>query len=263
MKKMYRVLAMVLVGLLLLSGCGDDGSSRDRDKQGNRIKGSVDVSFAPADENVTPTAEQLEAVKAIIEKRLIAQNISDYEAYVDVTNGQVDFRIPWANTSQYAKTMIKNLTRTGMVLFYEGNQTVAGADGYSSPVGTLVLDGDDILSAEATYMQVSETGTNPECVIALTLNDSGTKAFAAATTRLAAGGGKMSIWLDLGAAWAEENNMGRYQLLQEPDVNEPITGGEAIITGFIDYESAKDIADLIMAGSLPFGIAVKKLSIYP
>ena len=224
------------------------------------IQGGVDVVFGAADENANPTAEQIDAVKTIIEKRLVAQNITDYEAYADSANGQVIVRFPWANKSQSAESLVAELGKTGMLQFYEGNTTETTEDGQTIPKGTLVLDGNDVASAEAIYTQVDEKDTTPQYVISLTLKDSGKKAFSDATKKLA-GNGKISIWLDFGETWAKENDTARYQMLQDPDVNSHISNGQAIITGFADYESAKEIADLITSGALPFGITDKSISV--
>ena len=226
------------------------------------IQGGVDVVFGPADENANPTDEQIDAVKTIIEKRLVAQNITDYEAYADSANGQVIVRFPWANKSQSAESLVADLGRTGMLQFYEGNATET-KDGQTVPKGTLVLDGNDVASAEAIYTQVDEKDTTPQYVIALKLNDSGKKAFSDATKKLSATNpkGKISIWLDFGEAWAKDKGEARYQMLQDPDVQSHISNGEAIITGFADYESAKEIADLITSGALPFSITDKSISV--
>ncbi|MBR0447191.1 MAG: protein translocase subunit SecD, partial [Clostridia bacterium] len=64
------------------------------------IQGGVDVVFGPVDENVDPTDEQLDAVKTIIEQRMVSKNITDYEAYTDPANNQVIVRFPWASTTE-------------------------------------------------------------------------------------------------------------------------------------------------------------------
>ena len=102
------------------------------------IQGGVDVVFGPADENANPTADQIDAVKTIIEKRLVAQNITDYEAYADSANGQVIVRFPWADKSQSAESLVADLGKTGMLQFYEGNSTSTTDDGQTIPKGTLV-----------------------------------------------------------------------------------------------------------------------------
>ena len=223
------------------------------------IQGGVDVVFGPADKDANPTAEQIDAVKTIIEKRLVAQNITDYEAYADAANGQVIVRFPWANKSQSAESLVEDLGKTGMLQFYEGDETET-KDGQTVPKGTLVLDGNDVKSATAMVNQDETSATTSPYVIALELNESGKKAFADATTKLA-NKGKISIWLDFGEAWAKENDESRYQMLQAPEVNDPITDGQAVITGFADYEGAKEIADLITSGALPFSITDKSISV--
>ena len=268
-KAAFFIVAVLILTLCITSIFGVYGQFGDRTdtvirgisdiRWGVDIQGGVDVVFGPADENANPTDEQIDAVKTIIEKRLVAQNITDYEAYADAANGQVIVRFPWANKSQSAESLVEDLGRTGMLQFYEGNSTET-KDGQTIPKGTLVLDGDDVKSAEAKFMQVSETSTQQEYVIALELKDSGKKAFSDATKKLA-GNGKISIWLDFGEAWAKENNQQRYQMLQDPDVNSHISDGQAVITGFADYESAKEIADLITSGALPFGITDKSISV--
>lgn len=58
------------------------------------IRGGVDVTFAPEDENIEVTADQINDVRNVIAQRLIRNNITDYEAYSDVTNKQVIVRFP-------------------------------------------------------------------------------------------------------------------------------------------------------------------------
>ena len=46
------------------------------------IKGGVNVTFVPS-EDYDATEEQLEAAQLVIENRLVALNVIDYELYVD------------------------------------------------------------------------------------------------------------------------------------------------------------------------------------
>ena len=46
------------------------------------IKGGVNVTFVPS-EDYDATEEQLEAAQLVIENRLVALNVTDYELYVD------------------------------------------------------------------------------------------------------------------------------------------------------------------------------------
>ena len=267
-KAAFFIVAVLILTLCVTSIFGVYGQYGDRTdtiirgiadiRWGVDIQGGVDVVFGPADEDANPTAEQIDAVKTIIEKRLVSQNITDYEAYADAANGQVIVRFPWANKSQSAESLVADLGRTGMLQFYEGNATET-KDGQTVPKGTLILDSDDVKSAEAKFMQTSETGPQ-EYVIALELKDSGKKAFSDATKKLAKTG-KISIWLDFGEGWAKENDTARYQMLQAPNVESHISDGQAIINGFASYEEAKEIADMITSGALPFSITDKSISV--
>ena len=272
-KAAFFIVAVVIICLCVTSIFGIYAQFGDRTdtiirgisdiRWGVDIQGGVDVVFGPADENANPTPEQVDAVKTLIEKRLVAQNITDYEAYADSANGQVIVRFPWANQSQSAESLVADLGKTGMLLFYEGEGTT-DSNGYPVPPtdkNKLVLDGNAVISAEAIYTQIDETNTTPQYVIALKLNDSGKKAFSDATKKLAPSKGKISIWLDFGEAYAKENGGSRYSMLSAPAVENHIANGEAIITGFANYEDAKEVADMITSGALPFGITDKSISV--
>lgn len=206
------------------------------------IQGGVDVVFGPVDENVDPTDEQLDAVKTIIEQRMVSKNITDYEAYTDPANNQVIVRFPWASTTETPEQAVKELGQTAMLSFYIGAET----DDEGKPTGSLVLDGNDVKSAEAMYQIVDETTQQYEYVVALELNDSGKSAFSKATKQQSANKGTISIWLD-------------DQMISNPTVNNHIENGEAVITGSQTFEEAKELADLITSGALPFKIEAKSL----
>ena len=206
------------------------------------IQGGVDVVFGPVDENVDPTDEQLDAVKTIIEQRMVNKNITDYEAYTDPANNQVIVRFPWASTTETPEQAVKELGQTAMLSFYIGSET----DDKGKPTGSLVLDGNDVKSAQAMYQIVDETTQQYEYVVALELNDSGKSAFSKATKQQSANKGTISIWLD-------------DQMISNPTVNHHIENGEAVITGSQTFEEAKELADLITSGALPFEIEAKSL----
>ena len=55
------------------------------------IKGGVNVTFVPSD-GYDATEEQLEAAQLVIENRLVALNVTDYELYVDNNSDSSSFR---------------------------------------------------------------------------------------------------------------------------------------------------------------------------
>jgi protein-export membrane protein SecD len=76
----------------------------------------------------------------------------------------------------------------------------------------------------------------PEYVVSLNFNDEGAQKFADATTKFV--GQPIYILLD-------------EAVISMPTVNEPITTGEAVISGDFTYEAAEELATLINSGNLP------------
>lgn len=210
------------------------------------IQGGVDVTFGPSDDSIEVTANQLDGVKKVIEQRMVSKNITDYEAYTDAANKQVIVRFPWNSTTETPQDAVAEIGQTAMLEFHYDDTT--GDDG--KPTGALILNGDDVESAEARY-QTNETGSG-EYVVALKLKESGKQAFAEATRKQFVSensdqNGKISIWLD-------------NQMISSPSVNAVITDGQAVISGsFETYADAKSLADLITSGALPFAVEAKSL----
>ena len=64
-------------------------------RTGIDISGGIEVTFAPEDESIQADISQVNAMKDVIVRRMIAKGITDYEAYTDTDNGQVIIRFPW------------------------------------------------------------------------------------------------------------------------------------------------------------------------
>ena len=196
------------------------------------IRGGVDVTFMPADD-VDATDEQLAAAKTVIEDRLVGLGITDYESYVDNNKDRIIVRFPWKSDEAdfNPQTAIDEIGTTAKMVFRKG----------SSATGEEILSGDDVASASAAYNETEGW------VVQLKFNSTGASAFADATTELAASKGTISIWLD-------DNN------ISTATVNEAITGGEAIIKGNFDQDSASTLANQINSGSLPFALSAESYS---
>ena len=171
----------------------------------------------------------MESAKAIIETRLVNNNITDYEVYLDSANHQVIVRFPWAaDESDFdAQEAIRELGETAMLTFHNG-------DNNSTPA---FMKGEVVDSATASYDE--EHGY----VVALRLNPTGAAAFATATAQAAANKTNISIYMD-------------DTQISSASCSEAITGGQAIIYGNFTAESATELAQLINAGSLPFALSV-------
>lgn len=202
------------------------------------IRGGVEATFKPAD-GVDASDEEIETAKAVIETRLVSNNITDYELYADASSDRIIVRFPWKEdeTSFDAKTAIEEISATAQLTFRPGNSystTDMNSKGelvYKTPTGdteTILMDGSNVASAQAGV-----NGT--EYVVGLKLKDS--KIFEDITTQY--NGQTVSIWLD-------------DEMISAPTVQAVITNGEASITGLTSAEEAQSLATKINAGALPF-----------
>ena len=192
------------------------------------IRGGVEAVFSPDKAGVDITDADMDSAKAIIETRMVNQNITDYEVYTDSDNHQIIVRFPWAaDESDFdAASAVQELGETALLKFCEGETS------------------DKVILSGAADIKKATAGLNPEnnqAIVQLELTDSGKSKFASATARLV--GSTISIWMD-------------ETMISAPKVNEAITNGEAMITGMGGAEEAKDLADKINAGSLPFALTV-------
>ena len=192
------------------------------------IRGGVEAVFSPDKKGVEITSDDMDAAKQIIETRLVNKNITDYEVYTDAKNHQIIVRFPWAaDESDFdAAAAVQELGETALLTFCK-NETK-----------------DDVILKGAADIQKAQAGYHPEtgeAIVNLTLTKQGTSKFATATAQLV--NQKISIWMD-------------DTMIQAPTVNQAITGGEAYISGMESAEAAKELADKINAGSLPFALTV-------
>lgn len=109
---------------------------------------------------------------------------------------------------------------------------------FKNEQGQVVLTGNDLKDAKEEKAQ----NGNPE--VAITFNEAGTQKFAALTTDSV--GRPIGIYLD-------------GNLLTNPVVSGPITGGNAVITGSQSLEEAKNLAILLRSGALPVQLKVMEV----
>jgi preprotein translocase subunit SecD len=106
------------------------------------------------------------------------------------------------------------------------------------------LTGDAIAQASAVFSSGGTVGQG--WTIDFTLTDTGSAAFADATTRLAGSGDQLAIVVDR-------------QVISAPTVDEPITGGSGVITGNFTENRAKDLATQLNAGALPVELTTEQV----
>ncbi|MBP1563422.1 MAG: protein translocase subunit SecD [Oscillospiraceae bacterium] len=208
------------------------------------IRGGVNVTFGvPEDyakEN-TVTEDNLNAAKSIMETRLVSKNINDYDVYVDIATNAIIVQFPWqsGDNSFDPQQAVKEIGETAMLTFREKYET----DDDGKPTGdteNIILTGADVQSAQAGY-----NGETDKYIVQLKLKDSGKDKFAEATGRLV--GEQISIWMD-------------DTCISAPEVQEKLSNGSCEISGSFTAETAKDLADKINGGALPFKLEVKSLS---
>lgn len=260
-KPVFFIVALLIVALGYTSFFGiykNFGDRRDAVirgasdiRTGIDINGGIEVTFAPQDASIDATDAQIEAMKEVIVRRMIANNITDYEAYTDTDNDQVVIRFPWKNneTEFDAKSAIEELGKTALLEFYIDEIESTGLPTEKPKKEDFVLNGSLVSSATPGFDQENTP------IVSLELDKAGKEAFSKATQKqadlnkgLTTKKYTISIWLD-------------DECISNPTVNEHIADGNAQISGgFADYAEALDLANLINSGSLPFSITAKNTS---
>ena len=208
------------------------------------IRGGVDVTFTPSEEAANVSSDELDGARSMIETRMVAKNITDYEIYVDQNSKRIICRFPWqsGDDSFDPEQAVKELGETALLTFrkgYSGDLT----DGQTYEDLPLVLSGSDVARAAAGYDQQDH-----QWIVSLELNPSGTDAFREATAEAKENGSRISIWMD-------------DLEISAPTVSSVIADGHAQISGsFKDADDAKSLADKINGGSLPFKLVTDSFS---
>ena len=186
------------------------------------IRGGVEASFTPAD-GVDATKAQLDAAKAIIETRMVAGGITDYEIYTDENSDRIITRFPQKSDEEIdPEEAIKELAATAVLTF-------------TDEAGTVLMDGSAVKKAEP----LPDQDNAGYYLIALELNESGTQKFAEITSKNL--NKAVSIKMD-------------DVVLCSPKVQSVITEGQCTITGSFTAEEASVLANQINGGALPFAL---------
>lgn len=222
------------------------------------LAGGVSITYQAVGDK--PTEEELNDTVVKLQKRIeneLGSESSTTEASVyPVGDDRITVEIPGVTD---ANALLKELGTPGSIYFIaqtdeEGNENYS----YDSTTGnyklnyeikdlvkngSVILQGSDVKSADATYQQNEQTGASTP-VVSISLSEKGTEAFAEATT----------------SAYAKSESIGIYydgQFVSVPMVNAAITNGQCIIEGMGDYEEADRLASYIRIGGL--NIELKEL----
>ncbi len=231
-KKNVFIFLIILVALILVAifGIGSEIKKVQDIRFGIDIRGGVEAVFKPETDEAVSDSE-LESARSIIETRLDNKNITDREITIDKDGRYIIVRFPWkSDEKEYdPETAIAELGETALLTFRD-------------PSGNVMVEGRNVTSAKPESR--NENGVN-EYVVSLIFDSEGAKKFEEATGNLV--GQQMGIYMD-------------EALISNPVVQTRISGGQAVITGMEDYEEAKDLADKINAGALPFSLETKSFS---
>lgn len=269
-KPVFFIVAILILALTYTSIFGVYGENGDFKityvkgvsdiRWGIDIKGGVEATFKPAGD-VKATADQMSAAKAVIELRLVTNNITDYELYQDNDNGLIIVRYPWKEDEKNfdPSQAIEELAATAKLTFREGNSYETqeldsnGDIVYKTPTGTteshIYLDGSVIKSAKAESATL-KSGGMPQNIVTVEFTNEGRTLFKEATTELFA---KKSSNQNIMSIWMDDT------MISYPTVDEVIDSDSCMITGgengFTTAE-ATALANKINAGALPFELEV-------
>jgi len=178
-KAVFFIVAIIILFLTYTSIYGLYGQNGDNKityikgagdiRWGIDIRGGVEATFVPAD-GVDATEQQLSSVEETIKLRLLNNNVTDYELYTDTANDRIIIRFPWKSDEKDfdPESAIEELAATAKLTFREGMEYTTqevdenGDPVYKTPSGTtaenVILEGDDVVSAEAKSYQDETTG---------------------------------------------------------------------------------------------------------
>ncbi|WMJ89990.1 protein translocase subunit SecD [Anaerocolumna sp. MB42-C2] len=233
-KKMLAVIFITIAAFIYIAGFGL--GSRVKGvfdmRFGIDIRGGVEAIFEPQGLDRKATEHELDTAREVIETRLDNQNIADREVTVDKNAGYIIVQFPWKSgeTNFNPEDAIAELGEMAELTFKD-------------PDGKVLIQGKDVENASPEVNKSNNIISGYQ--VALQFNANGAKLFEKATGDLI--GQKMSIYMD--------NN-----LISNPTVQTKIAGGKAVITGLGSFEEAKELADKINAGALPFSLETTNFS---
>lgn len=213
------------------------------------INGGIDAMlFADTEDGRKPTQKELDTAKIIIGKRLDKEGILDRDIIIDSNAGRISIRIPWAEgeTDFNPDKTIEKIGKTALLTFQEVDEDKVDSNGKYLPTGKIIIQGTDVLDA----MPVMDTNTG-RVMVDLDLSGEAKTKFADATKRLV--GKPIAIFMD-------------DEYISAPVVEQHIADGNAVITlggdksGEAAVAEAKELADTIRAGALPFRLVARQVN---
>lgn len=216
---MKKCLCLLLASVLLFSGCGRFVYINPEPM--------VHITYAVAD-GTPMTDGDLVHTAAIMEQRLTAIAITDYKITPDSENDTLLVDVPRSRYPGNLTELADNWGSQGVLAI------CVDEDGGDPPLPEegVVLDNSHVLSAEAVTVQ-------EEFAVQLTFTEAGAEILSNTTKRLTAIRGSLAVWMD-------------GEIVCTPQVYQPITDGEALVTGFDSWEAASLFAAKLNSVIIPF-----------
>ncbi|MDE6663368.1 MAG: protein translocase subunit SecD [Lachnospiraceae bacterium] len=259
--KKSKAIIYLIVFALVLAGCGlmsvfgvgaDKSGSASSIKLGLDLAGGVSITYQVVGDE-KPDKEDMSDTIYKLQQRV--ENYSTEAQVYQEGDDRINIEIPGVSD---ANAILEELGQPG-TLYFIAQKDSAGNDNYQTGYtiddsgnlvpattlnksideliedGSIVITGSEVVSAQAGSQQ--DKMQNSEYVVSLTLNDTGTQAFAEATAK----------------AYAAKESIGIYydgEMVSTPNVNAVINDGRAIITGQDSFEEAERLASTIRIGGL-------------
>lgn len=221
-KSISVVVAMVVAALALayvaIFGIGPTATgAAENIILGLDLAGGVSITYEAVNDDVSD--EDMNDTVSKLQKRAETYS-SEAEVYREGGN-RINIEIPGVTD---ANAILEEMGTPGSLYF------LRSVDGESE----VVMQGSDVVSAEAVIQQSQTTGAK-EYAVALTLSDEATVKFGEVTAECI--GESIAIVYD-------------DELLSSPTVQSAITDGQPYITGMASFEEAEELASFIRIGGL-------------
>lgn len=206
----------------------------DTISKGLDLVGGSSITFKAVPEEGTDISmdEAMEKAVNILRERLDSLNYNE-ATVAKVGVDKVRIEIPGIDDPDKA---VKTLGSTAKLTFEDSD-------------GNVIIEGKDVISAEAMYGTLSATSVASEWYVSLKFNENARNAFAEGTERMAAkpeGQNYIAIKLD-------------GEVKSSPSVKEKINEPSCVISGSFTEQDAKDLAVLISSGQLPVAFEESEL----
>ena len=211
------ILVVVLTGILAFTtvvGLGSKHTGAAKNiKLGLDLAGGVSITYQAKGD--TPSDSEMKDTVYKLQKR-VEQYSTEAGVYQE-GDDRITIEIPGVTD---ANEVLEELGKPGSLEFQDEE-------------GNVVLEGTDVKTATAKIIE-RQTGSKQN-VVELNLTDEGKKKFAEAT--------KANIGKAINIVYDGE-------VISNPQVNEEITGGQAVISGSFTYEEVEELASTIRIGGL-------------